>query len=363
MMLHNICCHPTASYLWELCCLAFSLLAVSNIWLFFRVLRPIQQLSKQAEAIRQGNFDAIDVSCGGIAEIQSLQHSMASMVKHVRRSQSQSTRYADNLTEGQEAERLRIARELHDDTIQSLVAISQSIDMAKTWVQKMPEQAVEMMTLAREQSVQTVNNLRRLIEDLRPPALEELGLVPALQMQVENCSVPTEITIKGQQRRLQEDRELALFRIVQESLQNIKRHAHASKVNIDVVYQSDGIILAIQDNGQGFNVPQYIPDLADDGHYGLMGIQERVYQLGGILTIESKPKQGTSLHIEIPSETSLQPSDTVRDPVCSAILQPQQVYASIHYAGQQHYFCCPVCQGAFQKEPERYLDISTEVAV
>lgn len=352
MIDHFVCCH---SYFWDLCYLAISLLIASNLWMFFRVLRPIQQLSKQANQISRGNFIAIDDDCGGIPEIRALRHSMASMVRHVRRSQTQSIRYADSLTEGQEAERLRIARELHDDTIQSLVAISQSIDMAKAWVASMPEQTMEMLQLAREQSVETVNNLRRLIEDLRPPALEELGLIPAVQMQVEQCAIPTEITVKGKQRRLDENRELALFRIVQEGLTNAKRHAHASQIDIVVDYQSDHIMLTIQDDGQGFDVPSYLPDLADDGHYGLMGIQERVHQLGGTLSVDSHPRHGTTLSVHIPSETSEQPQDTVRDPVCSAIIQPQQAYASMTYAGEQHFFCCPVCQGAFQKEPQKYL--------
>lgn len=358
MMPHDMCC---TTYFWELCCLALSLLIASNLWMFFRVLRPIHQLSKQANEISRGNFVAIDESYGGIAEIQSLRRSMASMVRHVRRSQTQSIRYADNLTEGQEAERLRIARELHDDTIQSLVAISQSIDMAKAWVASMPDQAMEMLHLAREQSVETVNNLRRLIEDLRPPALEELGLIPAVQMQVEQCAIPTEITVKGKQRRLDENRELALFRIVQEGLTNAKRHAHASQIELVVDYEPERIMLTIQDNGQGFDVPDYLPDLADDGHYGLMGMQERVHQLGGTLSVDSHPRHGTTLSVHIPSETSEQPQDTVRDPVCSAIIQPQQAYASITYGDEQHFFCCPVCQGAFQKEPQKYLSTSSTI--
>lgn len=359
MMEHDICCH---AYFWDLCYLAISLLIVSNLWMFFRVLRPIQQLSKQAEEISQGNFIAIDDDCGGIPEIRALRHSMASMVRHVRRSQTQSIRYADNLTEGQEAERLRIARELHDDTIQSLVAISQSIDMAKTWVTTMPDRVSEMLQLAREQSVDTVNSLRRLIEDLRPPALEELGLIPAVKMQIEQCNVATTVTVKGKQRRLDDYRELALFRIVQEGLNNAKRHANASEIELAFDYQLDSISLVIQDNGQGFDVPNYLPNLADDGHYGLMGIQERVHQLGGTLSVESDGYYGTILSVCIPSTTSAQPQDTVRDPVCSAIIQPQQAYASTTYAGQQHYFCCPVCQGAFQKEPQKYILYSSPVA-
>lgn len=353
MMQHGICCSP--SYIWELCCLVLSLLLASNIWMFFRVLRPLKQLSRQAERISQGDFVAINEKCGGIAEIGALRRSMASMVRHVRRSQNQTIRYADNLTEGQEAERLRIARELHDDTIQSLIAISQSIDIAKTWLTDMPNKASEMLHIARKQSVETVANLRHMIENLRPPALQELGLIPAIKMQIEECETPTQITVKGPVRRLDEARELALFRITQEALNNIKRHALATEVDVIIDFQPSEITTIIEDNGIGFEVPQFLNDLVDDGHYGIMGIQERVHQLDGVMMLRSKVNEGTRFTIRIPTEPIQQPQNIVRDPVCSAIIQPEQAYASLSYRDDEYYFCCPVCQGAFQKDPQKYV--------
>jgi signal transduction histidine kinase/YHS domain-containing protein len=338
-----------------ICCSFAILLAAGHIWMIMRVVNPIRKLASQAEQLTSGNFEAIDQPCGGIPEIQSLRRSMASMAKHVRRAQQQSIKYADNLTEGQEAERLRIARGLHDDTIQSLIAISQSIDMTKTWVKTMPEQAMQMLNTAREQAVETVANLRGLIEDLRPPALEELGLVAALRMQTEKCDLPVHMTIEGQVRRLNEQQELALFRGAQEALNNARHHSQASLVDLRLNYKTDAVQMLISDNGIGFNPPGYMTDFADRGHYGLIGIRERVQQLGGKLEIQSKIGQGTQLLLDIPSNLSAQPHDAVRDPVCSAIIQPQQAYASTIYGGEPFYFCCPICQGAFQKEPEHYI--------
>jgi len=338
-----------------ICCSFALLLLVGHIWLILRVVNPIRKLAAQAEQLTSGNFEAIEQDCGGIPEIEVLRRSMASMVKHVRRAQQQSIKYADNLTEGQEAERLRIARELHDDTIQSLIAISQSIDMAKAWVKTMPEQALQMLNNAREQAVDTVDNLRGLIEDLRPPALEELGLLAALRMQTDKCGIPVHLTIKGQPRRLDEQQELALFRSAQEALNNARRHSQASHIDLKLNYQTDSIQMLISDDGKGFNTPNYLTDFADNGHYGLMGIQERIHQLGGKLEIQSSVKHGTQLFVDIPSDPSPQPHDAVHDPVCSAIIQPQQAYASTIYGGERYYFCCPICQGAFQKEPERYV--------
>lgn len=338
-----------------ICCSFAVILLVSHIWLIVRIVNPIRKLAQQAEQLSSGNFDAIEEPCGGIPEIQSLRRSMASMVKHVRRAQQQSVKYADNLTEGQEAERLRIARELHDDTIQSLIAVSQGIDMARNWVASMPEQAVQMLNTAREQAVDTVANLRGLIEDLRPPTLEELGLIAALEMQTEKCTLQVDMKIKGQPRRLDELQELTLFRCAQEALNNARKHSQAKQVVLSLNYLADGIEMFIEDNGNGFDLPPYLTDLADSGHYGLMGIQERVNQLDGTLDIKSEHGKGIHLSLHIPSEPSPQPEDTVSDPVCSARIQPQQAYASTLYNGIRYYFCCPICQGAFQKEPERYI--------
>lgn len=339
-----------------ICCSFAIILLVSHIWLIVRVVNPIRKLASQAEELTSGNFEAIEESCGGIPEIRSLRRSMASMVKHVRRAQQQSVKYADNLMEGQEAERLRIARELHDDTIQSLIAISQGIDMARTWVKQKPEQSIQLLNTAREQAVDTVANLRGLIEDLRPPALEELGLIAALEMQTDKCNLSVDMKIKGQPRRLDELHELTLFRSAQEALNNARKHSQANHVDLSLNYQTNGVAMSIKDNGKGFSLPLYLTDLADSGHYGLMGIQERVNQLDGTLKINSENGKGTHLALYIPSEPAPQPENTVSDPVCSVHIHAQQAYASTVYNGTRYYFCCPICQGAFQKEPERYTN-------
>lgn len=345
-------------HFFEFCCVVALLLLGSNLWLHFRVLRPIRRLALQAQQLSQGDFTAIDADYGGIAEIKTLRRSMVSMVKHVRRAQVQSVKYADNLTEGQEAERLRIARELHDETIQSLIAISQSIDMAKTWFKSMPEQALTMLHSAREQAVETVNGLRGLIENLRPPALEELGLVAALEMLFDKSDFPIQVQVHGQVHRLDETQELALFRCAQEALTNARRHSGAERVAIQLRYLDNAVEMRIQDNGKGFSLPKQLTDLADTGHYGLMGIQERVKQVEGQLSIITALKQGTELIIRLPLEAAHQPHDLVQDPVCSAKIYPHQAYASSRYDDDIYYFCCPVCQGAFQKEPERYRSLN-----
>ncbi|MBZ0298412.1 MAG: YHS domain-containing protein [Anaerolineae bacterium] len=340
----------------QLCYVSGVLLVASNAWFFFRVLRPLRRLSYQAEQIRQGDLMSFERHCGGIPEIRVLRRAMAGMSGHILRTQEQSSAYADRLADGQENERKRLAHELHDDTLQSLIAINQSIDLARSWMRSDPDRAAEMLRLAREQAVESATNLRNLIGGLRPPALDELGLVAALEMEAEKArDVAVSVNVKGTQRRLDEARELALFRAAQEVLTNVRRHSGAGMVDIEVTYRSEAVLLTIADDGCGFVPPAHIGDLAQAKHYGLIGLQERIQNLGGSVHINSTVGQGTKIEVALPLQESQQPDHLVRDPVCSALLEPQQVYSSLTYAGETYYFCCPVCQGAFQKDPLLYL--------
>jgi signal transduction histidine kinase/YHS domain-containing protein len=305
-------------------------------------------------------LDSFDRQCGGISEIQALRRAMSGMVGHVRRAQEQSRAYAEQLADGQENERKRIARELHDDAVQSTIAVTQGIDMAKNWVKTDPDRAVQMLQTVREQAVEVVTGLRNLIGDIRPPALEELGLIPALRMQIDTVKqAEVKLTTSGKPRRLDEAQEVTLFRVVQEALRNVTRHSQANHIEIEVDYQPHGISLRIQDDGCGFRVPPHLGDLALQHHYGLVGIQERVNSLDGRFRIESRVGQGTTLKVYLPTTAQNQPDDRVRDPVCSALIEPQQAYGSVKHRGMTYYFCCPVCQGAFQKDPDTYTQSST----
>jgi signal transduction histidine kinase/YHS domain-containing protein len=341
--------------LW-LCAGLLATLVVTNLWLVVRVLRPLRQLAQQANRVTEGNFAALEQPCGGIREVEALRRSLFAMVGHVRRVQDQKRQYSDALTRGQEAERTRIARELHDDTMQSLIGIAQGIDLACNWINERPVQSAQMLKDIRTQAVDAVNNLRNMIADLRPPALEELGLISALKMLISKSNgIPVDVSISGVERRLGADQELTLFRSVQEALNNSQQHSNATRINIVVDYHPEHIKLTVSDNGRGFRVPGNLDQLATQRHYGLVGIQERVKSLQGTLSVQSQPGKGTQVTADIPCLEENQPTNDVRDPVCSAMVKPHQAYGSIAYENQTYYFCCPVCQGAFQQNPSRYL--------
>ena len=255
-----------------------------------------------------------------------------------------------------EAERASIARELHDDTIQSLVAIAQGIDMGRQWYEIDPSRASAMLQATHQYTVDTIEALRNLIADLKPPALEELGLVAALKGLSQKSSDPAvSVTVGGAERRLHGIFELALYRCAQEALANIRGYKQAMRVDIEIIYLKDEVCLIISDNGCGPISSKYLEDFATNSHYGFLTIQERVEHLNGRFQISGQPDIGITIKVSIPIEQEPQPLHAVRDPVCRKLIKPNQSYASMDYQGKHYYFCCPVCYKAFQHDPEAYM--------
>ena len=341
--------------------IAFCLMLLAgHIWFFRRVMWPLRRLAANAGRLSAGDFTALEQKTSGVSEIDSIRGAMNAMVGHVRRAHAQERTYIEALTNGQEAERARIARDLHDDTVQSLIAIAQSLEIAQELLDA-DSPARDMLKAARRQAVDSVDNLRRLIANLRPPILAELGLVPALQVLSEGTTATqVEIEVSGAARRLDETRELVLFRSAQEALWNAVRHGQAQRVNMHVMFHVDTVHMVIQDDGSSFEVPASFDEFSANGHFGLVGMSERIQALDGTFQIMSQPGEGARIDITIPLKENLQPGDVVRDPVCSAAIEPQQAYASIEYHDEQYYFCCPVCEGAFQASPDVYLHRSQE---
>ena len=209
--------------------------------------------------------------------------------------------YLSAVTSGQEEERRRLARDLHDDTIQSLIALNQQIQLAQMAA---PDEATTTrLTTMQQMAEHIVGDLRRLTRDLRPIYLEDLGLVPALEMLARDMGRVMELPVlfekTGRQRRLETDVELALYRIAQEALSNVARHAQAMRVDVNLHFDANEVNLQVRDNGQGFVVPESPAEMAPTGHFGLLGVQERAEAIGARLQIESEPGLGTSLRVSL----------------------------------------------------------------
>jgi signal transduction histidine kinase len=277
------------------------ILALVALWFAVRqIVQPLQKLEEKAAALAWGDFATIQESVGGISEVQHLQMELTDMANKVKAAQEGLHDYIGAITAAQEDERTRLARELHDDTIQAVIALKQRVQLAQKSVkdQNARQSLTELETLAE----QTVENLRRLTRALRPIYLEDLGLVTALEMLTREISQTNNLEVEfhrsGQERRLPRDVELALYRIAQEALNNVVRHAKANHAVVSIHFD-DEIKLEVRDNGIGFSVPKSPTDFAHNGHFGLLGMRERADLIGGRLEVQSEAKQGTSLSVRL----------------------------------------------------------------
>ncbi len=154
----------------------------------------------------------------------------------------------------------------------------------------------------------TLSSVRRFSQDLRPSVLDDLGLIPAIEWLVPELAqyykLKIELNINGPIRRFSPETELVLFRIAQESLRNVGKHAVASQVWVTIDFMPQTTILTVQDNGRGFTPPERIGDLAVSGKLGLTGMQERAQLIGATIDLSSAPNQGTTLKVELPLSSS-----------------------------------------------------------
>jgi signal transduction histidine kinase len=268
------------------------------------VMHPLQALDKKANQVAWGDFAAVSEPVGGIQEIEDLRRTLEGMAGQIQRYQTSMRDYIATVTMAQEEERKRLARELHDETVQSLIALGHRVEMVQRALDKDPERARQRLAKLRSMTDDIQDEVRRFSRALRPLYLEDLGFVPALEMLAQETTrqdgLPVSVEIKGHVRRLPPDLELTAYRIMQEGLSNVLRHAQAQTAWLMVVFAPDGLTLHIHDDGLGFTPPINPADLAQEGHFGLMGIRERALLFGGRLEIRSKVDGGTSLEVFLP---------------------------------------------------------------
>jgi len=279
------------------------LLAFTLVALWFgasQIVRPLQKLESLASDLAWGDLKAIERPVGGVQEIQQLQNELVHLAHKVQDSQKSLHDYIGAINQGQEDERRRLARELHDETLQSLIALRQRIQLAQMKVKKgkMQEALAELETL----SSNSIEELRRLTRALRPITLEDFGLVAALKMLAEESSqeeLEVKFSLQGKEARLNPSVEMSLFRVVQEALSNVTRHAEATLARIELGFQPGSVSVQVSDNGKGFTPPRTPAEFAQAGHYGLLGMYERIELIGGKLSIQSQPG-GTTLVVVVP---------------------------------------------------------------
>jgi signal transduction histidine kinase len=208
------------------------------------------------------------------------------------------------LIQAQEAERRRIARDLHDDLGQDLAGLGMRLEAAEQSWGDDREQAKVKLAEARALIARISQIVHAMILSLRPSALDDLGLEAAVRSQAERtlreAGLLVEVHTHGLDRRLPQDSETALFRVFQEAMSNIARHAHARHAHLSLEVKDGHFAGEIIDDGIGFEVAQVYPGDRDLRGMGLLGMRERAEQIGGTLEIQSSPGHGTRILIRLP---------------------------------------------------------------
>ncbi len=221
--------------------------------------------------------------------------------------------YVNEVTRAQEDERLRLSRELHDGALQDLLALGLELEKAIRAGRRGGRSQKGQLESIRDEVQRLAGEMRVLSHALRPNVLDELGLVPAVQTLLrgleETQGTKTGLQVAGAESRLKPEIELALFRIVQEALSNVKRHSEARSVRVRIEFGEGAVKAVVSDDGKGFKAPRRLSDLASEKRLGLAGMEERAKMLGGRVSLESVPGGGTTVGVRIPYSGPGQPDE------------------------------------------------------
>jgi signal transduction histidine kinase len=331
---------PTRSLAYQLSVLGLVVLAtlLGLAWATTRgIVGPLQQLTQACRRITAGDLSH-QVPTMGVAEASALATSFEEMRRNLlsyqrqmevhkqeleRRVEQRTAELAHSyealqteerargellhrVLNAQEEERKRIARELHDETCQTLTALMLGLDTTRLAMRVNSEEAVGRLDATKAMAGGMLEDIRRLVADLRPSLLDDLGLVPAIlwygEKRLKPLGIELRMETRGLQQRVPPTIETALFRIVQEAMSNVARHAEASMVAVTLARNDGHVSLIIRDDGKGFRLPPEGVAAANGHGMGLRGMLERASNLGGSLALESAPGEGTSIDVRLPIE-------------------------------------------------------------
>ena len=275
-------------------------LAVAYAWTSF-LTKPISQLAEAARAIGRGDF-RWKAPVWAKDEIGSLGSAFNEMSQELILKEKMREQLLGRLINAQEDERKRISRELHDETSQALTSLKVGLKLVEESADA--AQVRKKLTELRALATQTLENVHQLAVELRPSLLDDLGLIAAIQKYTEEYSTEMNINVDSHvsgfgEQRLPPEIEVTVYRIFQEALTNIVKHAEASNVSVVLSCHDSSLVVIIEDDGKGFDVNAVISS-TDGKKLGLFGMYERASLVGGKLTIESQPGAGTTIFLDIP---------------------------------------------------------------
>jgi signal transduction histidine kinase len=271
------------------------------------VVSKVEKFVEAARRLSQGDltqriiFKADD-------ELKRLAESFNQMAGELKKKMKQEKQYISGIIDAQEGERRRISRELHDELGQALTAIKYNLEIIERDLPENLSEGKERLREVETLSAQILVQLRQLSHDLRPPMLDDLGLLPTLRWYIENYGkrwkIKTHYEAIGFHEKVNPELETALYRVIQEALTNIAKHAAADDVHIHLSYTDSVIMVTITDNGIGFDSQDVLGRDTRKRGFGIMGMQERVSTFGGRIDIRSRQGAGTQITIEIPLKSS-----------------------------------------------------------
>lgn len=282
--------------------LGVAISAAVNALILRVALRPLRDLEAVADRVHQGELGArAPHSLVADRELDRLTTTFNRMLNGLLEYKTRLQRVTGRALTAQEEERKRIARELHDDTAQTLASMMIQLQLARqTTDADLRDHRLEEV---RNELAKAIEGVRRFARALRPPALDEVGVVAALREHVrtlcETAGLRVHVHADPVDRMLTPSAELVLYRVVQEALSNVVRHAQARHVAVRVERRPEAVVASVVDDGIGFEVDREL--YRHGGGLGLFGMQERVAYVGGTVAIESEPGRGTTVQIEIPA--------------------------------------------------------------
>ncbi|MBI4339789.1 MAG: HAMP domain-containing protein [Chloroflexi bacterium] len=282
----------------------------ASLFLASLLTRPLVRLAKVAKAVGRGDFSQ-KVPVDAADELGDLAKSFNAMTDDLVRSQNEIHRKEEarrllvgKLIGAQEEERKRIAREIHDEPVQALSAISMRLDLLKRRLAAELSTGGAEVEAAHREARKAIESLHRIMVELRPQALDDLGLLPAIRWYAETRLAERDIELDfhttGSKARIEPQIETAVFRLVQEAINNVYKHSGARQARVRMEFTEGLVRGAVEDDGSGFDLEAVRSQPSGSRGLGLMGMDERASILGGKLTITSRPGAGTTVAFEIP---------------------------------------------------------------
>jgi PAS domain S-box-containing protein len=267
------------------------------------IVEDITELKQAQESLSQTHAYLERQVAERTAQLRQLNEQLQATLLEQERTAQELAEVRRRLAQSREAERLRLAHELHDTTLQDLTALTYDLTYLNLTY---PDADLSETVQQFRQKITHINQtLRRIVGDLRPPILADFGLKAAIQAYIERLHMQypnLHITLSASDDLpwLHETQAITLYRIQQQALRNVLQHAKATTVSIHVESNDNLLQLAIQDNGEGFILPPRWIELARKGHLGIVSMSERASEAGGTLEIDSHPGKGTTVRVKVP---------------------------------------------------------------